>query len=746
MAKRKVQKKEVNMTDLEKNVHIEGAGTIVEETVTDTLKNNYMPYAMSVILSRALPEIDGFKPSHRKLLYTMYLMNLISGARVKSANIVGRTMQLNPHGDSSIYDTMVRLSRGNETLLYPYVDSKGNFGKAYSKNMMYAASRYTEAKLEPICRELFDDINKNTVDFVPNYDNSMTEPTLLPVTFPSILANVTTGIAVGMASSICSFNLQELCETTEALMKNPDHVISDTLLAPDFVGGGYILFDKEELEKIYSTGRGSVKVRAKYNYDKKYNCIEVTEIPPTTTAEAIIDKVIELVKNGKVKEISDIRDETDLKGLKITIDLKRGQEADKLMQKLYKMTPLEDTFSCNFNVLIKGKPKVCGVKELLNEWISFRIECIKRRVAFTLDKKKKQLHLLKGLSKILLDIDKAIKIIRETESESDVIPNLMIGFGIDEIQAEYVAEIKLRHLNREYILKRIKDIEDIENEIAELESVLASQNKIKKIIIQELKNVSKKYSAERKSKILYEYSDYNENEEEQVADYPVTLFLSRDGYLKKIKTSNLRMSGEQKVKEGDEIIRTTECSNADELLFFTDKQQVYKSKVNDFPDSKASVLGEFCPSKLEMEEDESVVYMALLTEYKGYMIFAFENGKVAKVDISAYKTKTNRKKLLKAYSNKAKLVQAEYIEDDAEIVLVSTSGKMLILNTALVTPKSTKDTIGVNVMTLKKNQTVVSFHHLKEGEFEKEWRFRAKNLPASGALPSENDLTEQITF
>lgn len=746
MAKRKVQKKEVNMTDLEKNVHIEGAGTIVEETVTDTLKNNYMPYAMSVILSRALPEIDGFKPSHRKLLYTMYLMNLISGARVKSANIVGRTMQLNPHGDSSIYDTMVRLSRGNETLLYPYVDSKGNFGKAYSKNMMYAASRYTEAKLEPICRELFDDINKNTVDFVPNYDNSMTEPTLLPVTFPSILANVTTGIAVGMASSICSFNLQELCETTEALMKNPDHVISDTLLAPDFVGGGYILFDKEELEKIYSTGRGSVKVRAKYNYDKKYNCIEVTEIPPTTTAEAIIDKVIELVKNGKVKEISDIRDETDLKGLKITIDLKRGQEADKLMQKLYKMTPLEDTFSCNFNVLIKGKPKVCGVKELLNEWISFRIECIKRRVAFTLDKKKKQLHLLKGLSKILLDIDKAIKIIRETESESDVIPNLMIGFGIDEIQAEYVAEIKLRHLNREYILKRIKDIEDIENEIAELESVLASQNKIKKIIIQELKNVSKKYSAERKSEILYEYSDYNENEEDQVADYPVTLFLSRDGYLKKIKTSNLRMSGEQKVKEGDEIIRTTECSNADELLFFTDKQQVYKSKVNDFPDSKASVLGEFCPSKLEMEEDESVVYMALLTEYKGYMIFAFENGKVAKVDISAYKTKTNRKKLLKAYSNKAKLVQAEYIEDDAEIVLVSTSGKMLILNTALVTPKSTKDTIGVNVMTLKKNQTVVSFHHLKEDEFEKEWRFRAKNLPASGALPSANDLTEQITF
>lgn len=746
MAKRKVQKKEVNMTDLEKNVHIEGAGTIVEETVTDTLKNNYMPYAMSVILSRALPEIDGFKPSHRKLLYTMYLMNLISGARVKSANIVGRTMQLNPHGDSSIYDTMVRLSRGNETLLYPYVDSKGNFGKAYSKNMMYAASRYTEAKLEPICRELFDDINKNTVDFVPNYDNSMTEPTLLPVTFPSILANVTTGIAVGMASSICSFNLQELCETTEALMKNPDHVISDTLLAPDFVGGGYILFDKEELEKIYSTGRGSVKVRAKYNYDKKYNCIEVTEIPPTTTAEAIIDKVIELVKNGKVKEISDIRDETDLKGLKITIDLKRGQEADKLMQKLYKMTPLEDTFSCNFNVLINGKPKVCGVKELLNEWISFRIECIKRRVAFTLDKKKKQLHLLKGLSKILLDIDKAIKIIRETESESDVIPNLMIGFGIDEIQAEYVAEIKLRHLNREYILKRIKDIEDIENEIEELESVLASQNKIKKIIIQELKNVSKKYSAERKSEILYEYSDYNENEEEQVADYPVTIFLSRDGYLKKIKTSNLRMSGEQKVKEGDEIIRTTECSNADELLFFTDKQQVYKSKVNDFPDSKASILGEFCPSKLEMEEDESVVYMALLTEYKGYMIFAFENGKVAKVDISAYKTKTNRKKLLKAYSNKAKLVQAEYIEDDAEIVLVSTSGKMLILNTALVTPKSTKDTIGVNVMTLKKNQTVVSFHHLKEGEFEKEWRFRAKNLPASGALPSANDLTEQITF
>lgn len=746
MAKRKSAKPQDTQSGLEQNVHIEGAGTVVNEAVTDILKNNFMPYAMSVILSRAIPEIDGFKPSHRKLLYTMYQMNLLTGARVKSANIVGRTMQLNPHGDASIYETMVRLSRGNETLLYPYVDSKGNFGKAYSRNMMYAASRYTEAKLEPICRELFDDISKDTVDFVPNYDNTMMEPSLLPVRFPSILANVTTGIAVGMTSSICSFNLKELCDTTIALLGDAEHDISQTLLAPDFVGGGYILYDRDELEKIYSTGRGSVRVRAKYSYDKKYNCIDVTEIPPTTTAEAVIDKVVELVKNGKVREVSDIRDETDLKGLKITIDLKRGTDADKFMQKLYKMTPLEDAFSCNFNVLVNGHPKVYGVRELLQAWIGFRLECVRRRLTFTLDKKRKQLHLLKGLSKILLDIDKAIKIIRETQSEADVVPNLMIGFGIDEVQAEYVAEIKLRHLNREYILKRIHDIETIEDEIADLEKTLSSQARMKKIIVSELEDVSKKYASPRKSEILYEYTAAQAVEQEEIADYPVTLFISKDGYLKKIKTANLRMSGEQKVKEGDTILRSVECSNKDELLVFTDKCQVYKARVNDFADTKASALGDYCPVKLGMDEGENVIYIALIQQYSGYMIFAFENGKVAKVDISAYETKTNRKKLLKAYSAKSALVQAEYITQDTELVLVSSGGRMLIVDTGAIAPKSTKDTVGVNAMTLKKNQRVVSFHHYHEGEFEKAWRFRTKNLPAAGAVPGANDIAEQITF
>lgn len=746
MAKRKSAKPQDTQSGLEQNVHIEGAGTVVNEAVTDILKNNFMPYAMSVILSRAIPEIDGFKPSHRKLLYTMYQMNLLTGARVKSANIVGRTMQLNPHGDASIYETMVRLSRGNETLLYPYVDSKGNFGKAYSRNMMYAASRYTEAKLEPICRELFDDISKDTVDFVPNYDNTMMEPSLLPVRFPSILANVTTGIAVGMTSSICSFNLKELCDTTIALLGDAEHDISQTLLAPDFVGGGYILYDRDELEKIYFTGRGSVRVRAKYSYDKKYNCIDVTEIPPTTTAEAVIDKVVELVKNGKVREVSDIRDETDLKGLKITIDLKRGTDADKFMQKLYKMTPLEDAFSCNFNVLVNGHPKVYGVRELLQAWIGFRLECVRRRLTFTLDKKRKQLHLLKGLSKILLDIDKAIKIIRETQSEADVVPNLMIGFGIDEVQAEYVAEIKLRHLNREYILKRIHDIETIEDEIADLEKTLSSQARMKKIIVSELEDVSKKYASPRKSEILYEYTAAQAVEQEEIADYPVTLFISKDGYLKKIKTANLRMSGEQKVKEGDTILRSVECSNKDELLVFTDKCQVYKARVNDFADTKASALGDYCPVKLGMDEGENVIYIALIQQYSGYMIFAFENGKVAKVDISAYETKTNRKKLLKAYSAKSALVQAEYITQDTELVLVSSGGRMLIVDTGAIAPKSTKDTVGVNAMTLKKNQHVVSFHHYHEGEFEKAWRFRTKNLPAAGAVPGANDIAEQITF
>lgn len=746
MARRKKDNSEQNNKPLADNVHIKGAGLVQDEVITDTLTGNYMPYAMSVILSRAIPEIDGLKPSHRKLLYTMYNMGLLQGGTIKSANIVGRTMQLNPHGDAAIYETMVRLSRGNEALLYPFVESKGNFGKAYSKNMMYAASRYTEAKLAPICHELFDDIKLDTVDFVDNYDNTMKEPTLLPVTFPTILCNVTTGIAVGMASSIASFNIKEICDTTVALMKNPDHVISDTLVAPDFVGGGYILYNKSELDKIYETGRGSVKVRAKYTYDKKYNCIDITQIPPTTTSEAVIDKVVELVKSNKIKEISDIRDETDLSGLKITIDLKRGVDADKFMLKLYKMTPLQDSFSCNFNLLIKGRPVVLGVKGILLEWIDFRLECIRRRITFNLDKKRKQLHLLKGLSKILLDIDKAVKIVRETESESEVVPNLMIGFGIDEIQAEYVAEIKLRHLNREYILKRIKDIEQLENDIADLEATLASKNKMKKIIIAELDTVAKKYDSGRKSEVLYDADEELPAEVIEIADYPVTLFLSEQGYLKKIKTANLRMSGEQKVKEGDRMLPEIECSNKDELLFFTNNHQVYKSKADDFADTKASVLGEYVPSKLDMDEGEQVVYMAVLSEYSGYMLFAFENGKLAKVDMSAYATKTNRKKLINAYSNKSPLAGAIYIKEDTDIVLSSSGGRKLLINTAGILPKTTKDTLGIAAMKLKKTHKVLSIHIHFENEFEKEWRFRAKNLPAAGALPGEADIAEQITF
>lgn len=746
MAKRKKENTTQNNNPLADNVHIKGAGSVQDEVITDTLTGNYMPYAMSVILSRAIPEIDGLKPSHRKLLYTMYNMGLLQGGTIKSANIVGRTMQLNPHGDAAIYETMVRLSRGNEALLYPFVESKGNFGKAYSRNMMYAASRYTEAKLAPICHELFDDIKLDTVDFVDNYDNTMKEPTLLPVTFPTILCNVTTGIAVGMASSIASFNIKEICDTTVALMKNPDHVIGDTLIAPDFVGGGYILYDKAELDKIYETGRGSVKVRAKYTYDKKYNCIDITQIPPTTTSEAVIDKVVELVKSNKIKEISDIRDETDLSGLKITIDLKRGVDADKFMLKLYKMTPLQDSFSCNFNLLIKGRPVVLGVKGILLEWIDFRLECIRRRITFNLDKKRKQLHLLKGLSKILLDIDKAVKIVRETESESEVVPNLMIGFGIDEIQAEYVAEIKLRHLNREYILKRIKDIEQLENDIADLEATLASKNKMKKIIIGELDAVAKKYDKGRKSEVLYNADEELPAEVIEIADYPVTLFLSEQGYLKKIKTANLRMSGEQKVKEGDKMLPEIECSNKDELLFFTNNHQVYKSKADDFADTKASVLGEYVPSKLDMDEGEQVIYMAVLSAYSGYMLFAFENGKLAKVDMAAYATKTNRKKLINAYSNKSPLAGAMYIKEDTDIVLSSSGGRRLLINTAGVLPKTTKDTQGIAAMKLKKTQKVISIHIHFENEFEKEWRFRAKNLPAAGALPGEADIAEQITF
>ena len=744
---RKKKTVETEITEEQLNAHIIGAGEVVTQNITHTLETNFMPYAMSVIVSRAIPEIDGFKPSHRKLLYTMYKMGLLNGGRVKSANIVGRTMQLNPHGDAAIYETMVRLSRGNESLLHPYVDSKGNFGKAYSKNMVFAASRYTEAKLEAISAELFRDIDKDTVDFVDNYDATMQEPTLLPVSFPSVLVNANTGIAVGMASSICSFNLREICETTIGLVKNPDFDITETLKAPDFIGGGKIIYDERQMSEIYRTGRGGFKVRAKYEYDKANNCIDITEIPPTTTAEAIIDKIIERVKANAIREISDIRDETDKKGLKITIDLKRGTDADKLMQKLYKMTPLEDTFSCNFNVLIAGVPQVLGVADLLLEWIAFRTECVNRRVYFDLTKAKDKLHLLLGLQKILLDIDKAIKIVRETEEEAEVVPNLMIGFGIDKIQAEYVAEIKLRHLNREYILKRLNDVEDLKKQIEDMEDILANKSRVKKIIVNELKVVADKYGKDRRSEIIYAQEVEEEKVEiEEVPDYPVTLFFTKEGYFKKITPLSLRMSGEHKLKENDEIISTVETTNSTELLFFTNKCQVYKSKANEFDDTKASVLGDFVASKLSMDEGETAISMVALKEYKGYMLFFFENGKVAKVDISAYETKTNRKKLIKAYSDKSPLVAAVYVSQDKELVMKSTAGRYLLFNSGAISAKTTKDSQGVAVMSLKKGHRIDSVTDFTDGMFAKPSRYRTKNLPANGAILSAEDQGEQLTF
>lgn len=748
MAKRtKKNETDRNSEELNINAHILGAGEVVEQHITDTLEVNYMPYAMSVIMSRAIPEIDGFKPSHRKLLYTMYKMGLLQGGTIKSANIVGRTMQLNPHGDAAIYETMIRLARGNESLLHPYVESKGNFGKSYSKNMQYAASRYTEAKLAPISAELFRDIDKDTVDFVPNYDNTMTEPTLLPVTFPSVLVNANMGIAVGMASNICSFNLKEICDTTVALIKDPDADITETLKAPDFIGGGQILYDEDKMNEIFRTGRGSFKIRAKYSYDKKNNCIDIYEIPATTTTEAIIDKIVELAKGGKAKEISDIRDETDKKGLKITIDLKRGTDADKLMKKLYKMTPLEDSFGCNFNVLIAGTPRVLGVRELLLEWIAFRTECVNRRVFFDLSKAKDRLHLLEGLQKILLDIDKAIKIIRSTDEESEVVPNLMIGFGIDKIQADYVAEIKLRHLNREYILKKTEDIEKLRAEIEDMEDILASRSRVKKIIVNELSDVVKNYDKPRRSEIIYTSDIDDESEpDEEIPNYPVTLFFTKEGYFKKITPQSLRMSGEQKLKENDEIIETVEAANNTELLFFTDKCRVYKAKAADFDDSKASVLGDYVASKFEMEPDENAVYMAVTTDYKGFMLFFFENGKLAKIDLSAYETKTNRKKLIKAYCEKFPLVNMFCVTEDKEYVMKSTSGRILLLNTGAIAVKTTKDSMGVSVMTLKKGHRVSSVKEYTDGEFVKPARYRTRTLPAAGATLSADDVGEQLTL
>ena len=727
------------------NAVIENAGVMVDQPITETLEKNYMPYAMSVILSRAIPEIDGFKPSHRKLLYTMYKMGLLTSGRTKSANVVGQTMRLNPHGDAAIYETMVRLSRGYEALLYPYVDSKGNFGKAYSRDMAYAASRYTEVKLEKICQELFADIDKDTVDFVDNYDATMKEPRLLPVTYPGILVNANMGIAVGMASSICPFNLGEVCETTIALMQDPEHDIASTLTAPDFPGGGYILYDRAELEKIYATGRGSVTVRSRYTYDKGNNCIDITEIPPTTTIEAIMDKVIDLIKGGRIREIADMRDETDLNGLKITIDLKRGADPDKLMQKLFRLTPLEDNFSCNFNVLVGGMPKVMGVRELLGEWIAFREECVRRRIFFDLTKKKEKLHLLRGLEKILLDIDKAIRIVRETEEEKEVVPNLMIGFGIDEIQAEYVAEIRLRQLNREYILDRTEEIGQLEKDIAEMEGTLQSRRKIRSVITAELKAVEKKYSQPRKSMLLFPSEVPAEEPEDDTPDYPVNLFFTREGYFKKITNQSLRMSGEQKLKDGDEVAETVQATNRSELLFFTNRCQVYKTAASEFEDTKASALGDYLPAKLGMESGEVPVYMAVTSDYSGFMLFGFENGKVAKVPLSAYQTKTRRKKLTAAFSDKSPLAAALQMEADGEVLLLSTDTRMLIVHSGLIPAKVTKDSQGVSVMALKKKHTLRTLRRY-DGSFADPKRYQVHTLPGAGALPRDGDGSEQLTL
>lgn len=740
------KKKEAPVRRTNADAYIAGAGTVVQQPITQTLEKNYMPYAMSVIVSRALPEIDGFKPSHRKLLYTMYKMGLLTGGRTKSANIVGQTMKLNPHGDAAIYETMVRMSRGYEALLHPYVDSKGNFGKAYSRDMAYAASRYTEAKLAAICSEFFRDIDKDTVDFVPNYDNETVEPTLLPATFPSILVNSNVGIAVSMASNICSFNLKEICDTTIALLKNPEHDIMETLQGPDFPVGAFLLHDPAELKKVVDTGRGSFKLRAKYRYDKDNNCIEITEIPPTTTIEAIMDKIVELVKSGKVREISDQRDETDLSGLKLTFDLKRGQDPDKLMQKLFRLTPLQDNFACNFNILIAGYPRVMGVREILTEWIAFRQGCVKRRICFELGKKRDKLHLLQGLEKLLLDIDKAVRIVRETDEEKEVVPNLMIGFGIDQIQAEYVAEIKLRHLNREFILKRTQEIEELLKDIAQMEDILAHPRKMDTLIAGELAEVAKKYGQPRKTMFLYAEELPEDSQEEEIEDYPVHLFLTKEGYFKKITPLSLRMSGEQKLKETDEIISQIESGNAAELLFFTDKQQVYKARVCDFEATKASLLGDYIPAKLEFDPDEKLAYMAVTRDYSETMLFFFDCGRVARVPMSVYRTKTRRKKLGNAYCGKFPLIHAVALREEKEFVLTSTAHRKLIFSSAAIPEKTTRDTQGIQVMTVKKGHFVQAATEFAPELLANDHRFRAKNLPAAGALVRPEDEGDQLSL
>ena len=746
MARKKQEpekKKKIN-TDGIMGLH----GSTTEQPISETLEINYMPYAMSVIVSRAIPEIDGFKPSHRKLLYTMYKMGLLNGGRTKSANIVGQTMRLNPHGDAAIYETMVRLAKGNETLLHPFVDSKGNFGKVYSRDMAYAAARYTEAKLDGICAELFRDIDSDTVDMVDNYDATMKEPSLLPTTFPNVLVSANQGIAVGMASNICSFNLKEVCDTTIALMKNPNHDILETLPGPDFSTGGELLFDEATTREIYSTGRGSFKLRAKWHYVKAGNLIEITEIPYSTATEVIMDKVAELIKAGKIKEIADMRDETDLGGLKLTIDLKRGVEPEKLMQKLFRMTPLQDSFPCNFNILIAGMPRVMGVGEILEEWTAWRTDCIKRRLFFQIGKKEDRLHLLKGLERILLDIDKAIRVIRETEQESEVVPNLMIEFGIDEIQANYVAEIKLRNINKEYILKQTRAISDLEKEIADLRDTLNSSRKLKNVIIKELQAVSDKFGKHRKTEIIYETQETAvEEEEEQVPDYPVTVFVSREGYLKKITQQSLRMSGEQKFKEGDDLAFSQEATNRGELLVFTDRFQCYKSRLSDFDDGKASQLGDYLPQKLGFEPGETVVQVVLTGEYKGFVLFFFENGKVAKVPLSAYETKTNRKKLTGAYSDKSPLVKVAALEADEQMVVYSTDGRAAIFSTAQLLPKTTRNTQGVSVLTLKKKAVLSDAVPLEGSGIVNQSRYRTKTIPSAGALLKQEDsLEKQASF
>ena len=717
---------------------------VVEQPITDTLEQNYMPYAMSVIVSRAIPEIDGFKPSHRKLLYTMYDMGLLNKPRTKSANVVGATMKLNPHGDAAIYDTMVRLSRGYGALLHPCVDSKGNFGKVYSRDMAWAASRYTEVRLDPICAELFRDIDQDTVDFVDNYDGKLKEPSLLPTTFPNVLVSANQGIAVGMASNVCGFNLGEVCDTTIAYLKNPDCDIMATLKAPDLPTGGELVYDPAALSEIYRTGRGSFKVRAKWRYVKEENLIEVYEIPYSTTSEAIMDKVTELVKAGKIKEISDMRDETDLTGLKLTIDLKRGTDPEKLMAKLFRMTPLQDSQSCNFNILIAGMPRVMGVREILEEWTAWRTESVRRRVYFNMKKKQEKLHLLKGLQRILLDIDRAIQIIRETEEDAEVVPNLMIGFGIDQVQAEYVADIRLRNINKEYILKRTQEVDALEAEIADLEATVNDSKRLRKIIIQELTQVKEKYAVPRRTEILYEVAaEEDTGEEDETPDYPVNLFLSQEGYFKKITPQSLRMANEQKYKEGDGPFLSWEGTNRDELLVFTDKQQCYKTRMSDFDDTKASALGDYLPTKLAMEAEERVVWACVPGDYSGQLLFVFANGKIARVELSAYQTQTRRKKLTGAYSDKSPLVAAFLLREDFELAVYSSDGRCMVFHTALLVPKTTRTTQGVNVMTLKARRTVERAQPLEESAIVNAARYRARSLPVAGAILKEEDRGQE---